>query len=87
MGFFLFLILGVHDISSSSNGENLKLLQESVKRATVQCYAIEGMYPPNIQYLEDHYGVTFDHEKYIVHYEVFASNILPDIKVIDLIGE
>ena len=62
----------------------MKILQDAVLRATVQCYAIEGMYPPDVQYLEDNYGVVYDHDRFIVHYEVFASNILPDITVVDL---
>ena len=81
---FLFMILGIRNISDVSDQENLRLLQDAVLHATVQCYAIEGMYPPSVQYLEDNYGIIYDHNRYIVHYEVFAGNILPDITVIDL---
>ena len=80
----IFLSIGIGNISSASDKESMKILQDAVLRATVQCYAIEGMYPPDVQYLEDNYGVVYDHDRFIVHYEVFASNILPDITVVDL---
>ncbi|WP_019850140.1 hypothetical protein [Desulfitobacterium sp. PCE1] len=79
----LFLYAGIGNASAASDEESRLILQNAVLRATVQCYAIEGMYPPNINYLEDNYGVIYDHERFIVHYEVFAGNILPDITVID----
>lgn len=82
--FLLFFSLGVKKLSASSEEESLKILQDALLRATVQCYAIEGMYPPNVAYLEENYGVSINHDKYVVHYEVFASNILPGITVIKL---
>jgi hypothetical protein len=81
---FIFVFLGVGGISASSDQQSRQILTDALKRATVQCYAIEGMYPPDIQYLEDNYGISYDHKRFIVHYEVFAANILPDIIVIDL---
>ena len=80
----LFLWVGIGNISSASDEESRQILTDAVLRATVQCYAIEGLYPPDVQYLEDNYGVIYDHDRFIVHYEVFAGNILPDITVIDL---
>lgn len=84
LGLLLFLSVGIGNVSSLSEEESRRCLQDAVIRATVQCYALEGMYPPNVEYLEDHYGLSFDRERFIVHYEVFAGNILPDITVIDL---
>lgn len=79
----LFLSVGIGNVSSASDAESRQILQDAVLRAVVQCYAIEGMYPPDIRYLEDNYGLFYDHDRFIVHYEVFAGNILPDITVID----
>lgn len=81
---FLFLLFGIRNISAVSDRESMELLEEAVLRATIQCYAIEGMYPPDIQYLEDKYGIVYDHNRYIIHYEIFAGNILPDITVVDI---
>ena len=56
--------------------------EDAVKRAAVTCYAIEGTYPPDYAYLRDRYGVAVDEDRYIVHYEIFASNIMPEIAVL-----
>lgn len=80
----VFLSVGIRNVSAAGESESRDILQNAVLRATVQCYAIEGMYPPDIKYLEDNYGLVIDHNRFIVHYEVFAGNILPDITVIDL---
>ncbi len=64
-------------------GEDRQRLEDSVRRAAVACYAAEGFYPPDLDYIADHYGVILDDERYSVVYEVFAKNIMPDITVID----
>lgn len=47
------------------------------------CYAAEGIYPPDLDYLKDHYGVQVDEERYTVFYSVFAENLMPDITVLE----
>ena len=51
----------------------------------VSCYSIEGVYPQSIAYLTEHYGLRIDGEKYAVRYEVFADNIMPQVRVIEVI--
>ena len=43
-------------------------------------------YPPSVEYLEEHYGIQIDRERYNVFYSGFASNIMPDITVIPAKG-
>ena len=57
-------------------------LRKAIARASVQCYAIEGRYPPSVEYLEENYGVQIDRRKYNVFYNGFASNVMPEITVI-----
>lgn len=66
-----------------SNMQNINLLRQSTKRAVVQCYAIEGAYPPDVEYLEENYGLEYNHEKYFIDYEIFASNIMPNVDVFE----
>ena len=80
------IVVGLREAELSSRAEGLRLLEESVMRAAVQCYAIEGSYPDGIAYIERYYGVYIDRTRYAVHYEIFASNILPDITVLELNG-
>lgn len=51
---------GVVDVSGNSMAEKKRLVEQAVWRATVNCYAIEGNYPPNLEYLEENYGLIID---------------------------
>jgi len=86
LGLICFFYFGASNTQDAANQENLKYLENAVRKATIQCYAIEGIYPPNSDYLEENYGIIIDHKKYAVHYSAFASNIMPDITVLDLTG-
>ena len=58
-------------------------IREAVRRSALQCYAVEGVYPPNLRYLEENYGLQVNVEDYYVSYEAFASNLPPVVKVIN----
>ena len=62
----------------------IRLTEESIRRAAVQCYALEGIYPVSIRYLMDHYGIRPDTSRFIIHYQFIADNLLPDIAVIPI---
>ena len=66
--------------------KNLLQRQENVRsatlRAAVACYSVEGVYPDNVEYLVEHYGLRYDTETFILQYDAFAENILPDIRVL-----
>ncbi|MPM23688.1 hypothetical protein SDC9_70162 [bioreactor metagenome] len=62
--------------------EGLAMAKESVRRAAVECYALEGFYPPSLDYLIGRYGVTLDESHYFVDYQYIASNLMPDITVL-----
>ena len=81
MGIFL---NGILSVSSRMNQEGTETLRSAIARACVQCYAIEGRYPPSVQYLEENYGIRIDRNRFHVFYEGFASNIMPDITVISV---
>ena len=85
----LFILLAVWLVISAKNAEGAaeKSRSESVYRtvmhSTALCYSIEGEYPPDLEYLEENYGVKINHDRYIVHYEYFGGNISPSITVAD----
>ena len=81
--FLTFFLIGTANTSQTSAKESRQVLENALQKAIVQCYAIEGMYPPNVAYLKDHYGIQVDDKRFIVHYEAFASNILPTLAVIE----
>lgn len=77
---------GVSVFLARAEAEGAKTLRSAISRASVQCYAIEGRYPPSVDYLEEHYGVKVDRERYHIFYDGFASNIMPEITVIPVEG-
>lgn len=56
-------------------------LRDTILRTAMECYAVEGVYPPNVTYMEQHYGLSINHSVYVISYDVFASNILPSVQV------
>lgn len=76
-----YLLFGVQSVKRSTDEEKYFILIDAINRSAVQCYAIEGYYPPNLEYLENNYGLVVDHDKYIISYSVFASNIMPQIGI------
>jgi hypothetical protein len=57
-----------------------------VRRAAVQCYALEGAYAADLQYLVDNYGIRPDTKRFVVHYLYQGDNLLPDITVLPYSG-
>ncbi|MBN2851614.1 MAG: hypothetical protein JXQ23_02625 [Clostridia bacterium] len=85
---FLFSLIVIFSIKSIDNNyaENqVKTVEKTIKQAIVQCYALEGSYPPDLEYLKENYGIIINTDKYIYHYEIFASNIMPILKVFPVI--
>ena len=75
-------VYGISAVSNSSVVNDQEILSEAVNRDIVHCYCIEGMYPPNISYMEDHYGLIYDKDKFIVDYEYIRANIMPKVTIV-----
>ena len=79
----LLFLTGLSNLDRGRSEEGRQQLEEALRRGAVACYAAEGIYPPNVEYLKEHYGVQVDEDRYAVFYEVFASNLMPDITVLE----
>lgn len=73
----------VNGLEQDSRGESKRQLEEALRRACVACYAAEGSYPADLDYLKEHYGIQVDEARYTVYYNIFASNLMPDITVLE----
>lgn len=82
----LCLFTAVSELQTGREQESQRQLEDTLSRAAVACYAAEGIYPPDISYLEEHYGIQIDKDRFAVYYDVFASNLMPDITVIEKQG-
>lgn len=80
----VFFLAAFTNMGEGQRDEGRRQLEDAVRRAAVACYASEGIYPPNVAYLEEHYGIQIDRERYAVMYDVFASNLMPDVTVLEL---
>lgn len=76
------ILSGLNTTDRAVDSEGLRTARESIQRAAVTCYSVEGRYPDSWEYLRDHYGLAVDESRYAVHYEVFASNLMPSITVV-----
>lgn len=79
----LWFFTAVHGIGSGYGEQGRQQLETALRRAAVACYAAEGIYPPNVAYLTEHYGIQIDESRYAVFYDVFAENLMPDITVLE----
>lgn len=83
--FTLILVMffyGVNYAGISTIEKQQESLENALSRDIVQCYSIEGRYPPSLEYLEEHYGLTYDSATFFVDYRPIASNLYPDVTVI-----
>ena len=68
-------------VTGSESADEERMLERAIRRAAVTCYAVEGRYPESLSYLCDTYGVIINDRQYAVTYDVFGSNLMPDIRV------
>jgi hypothetical protein len=81
------LVWGGGGLSTTVTEKQAQFVADSVRRSAIQCYAIEGSFPPTVgglKYLRDTYGLTIDEKRYVVYYESFGDNLIPQIKVIPI---
>lgn len=83
IGMFAFFIAAVMNVSDGRREEGKQQLEDALRRTAVAVYAAEGAYPPDLAYMQEHYGIRVDEERYKVVYQVMGSNLMPDITVLE----
>lgn len=83
--FFLFL-RGIGSVNESTLSKQQESLETALERSISQCYAVEGCYPPSLEYLEQHYGLIYDNSSFFIDYEYYGSNLLPEVTVLRRTG-
>lgn len=78
----IWFLTAVGNLARDSGYKGREQLENALRRSAAACYAAEGIYPPTLDYLVEHYGVKIE-DKYNVFYESFASNLMPDITVLE----
>ena len=84
---FLLIVLlfyqGIESLSSGSLRRQKESLENALNRSITYCYAVEGSYPESLEYLKEHYGITYDEDRFFVDYKIVGANILPDVTIIE----
>lgn len=78
----LVFLLAMSYLERSTQQEALQRTRQAIVNAAVNCHAIEGFYPPNVEYLAENYGVQIDSSKFVVEYSVLGDNTLPCVNVV-----
>ena len=73
---------GIRSVNETSLAKQQESLDTALTRSISQCYAVEGAYPPSLEYLVSHYGLTYDKDVFLVDYEYYGDNLLPEITVL-----
>lgn len=74
---------GVDSLDRGRGEEAVRRLTQAIQRGCVACYATEGRYPQSLDELKERYGLQIDESRYAVFYTPVASNLMPQITVLE----
>ena len=83
---FILFLQGIGSVSESTLSKQQESLETALERSISQCYAVEGSYPPSLEYLKQHYGLLYDEDSFFIDYEYYGSNLLPEVTVLRRTG-
>ncbi|QNM06235.1 hypothetical protein [Qiania dongpingensis] len=77
---------GITSVSDTARAKERESLEQAVRRNIIHCYATEGFYPPDLLYLKEHYGLTYDESAFWIDYQPIGSNLMPDVTILETGG-
>ena len=79
----LLLFVAILNSVTASNAERQeKALIRALDRSISCCYAAEGSYPEDLDYIRAHYGLNYDEDEFFVDYRLQGGNLFPEYTVI-----
>ncbi len=83
--FALVMVLASVKFAQGVQQKNIEVkkqsLENTLQKCITHCYATAGTYPPDVDYIVEKYGLTYDEEHFVINYRLFAANIYPEITV------
>lgn len=79
----LFFVWAFSGISGQARQKETENLRRALEQSVIICYALEGSYPESLDYLKEHYGISWNEQRYLVDFETVGSNLPPDITIIE----
>ncbi len=83
LGIFILFILQIQNITHLTKQQQRINLEKAISRDIIQCYALEGYYPPDLNYIEEHYGLTYNKSEFFIDYQIEGENIKPTFTIIE----
>ena len=75
-------LFSMNTYSDKAGARETEKIADIITRAAIQCYALEGGYPPSLEYLEEKYNILLNRDSFVYFYSTDGmDNILPDIVV------
>ena len=81
LGLFSWIYEGM---AASGTAVQREALEQALDHAITSCYALEGMYPPDLEYMKEHYALVYDEDLFYVDYQPVAANIRPAYYIIEV---
>ena len=81
IGLLLFGAYSFWNFHREDKSEVMQSMKDSILDRALQCYVVEGVYPPSLEYLEENYGLVLNKTDYYIHYDIFAENLPPDVRI------
>ena len=82
---FILLVVGavalVDFMDQSDQKAESEIVTKAVRDAVITCYAVEGVYPDDVDYLKAYYHLSYNEDRFFVTIESFSTNHFPDIYV------
>lgn len=76
-------ITSIH-ISVTGNKQRQKeYLMAAINNDITYHYTTTGIYPDNLQTIENKYGLTYDKDKFYIDYKIFGKNIYPKVVILE----
>lgn len=76
---FWFILSSVDESTINRQKESL---ESALNRDILHCYAVEGYYPPSLDYIKEHYGLSYNEDLFVIDYRPIGGNIRPDVTVL-----
>ncbi|EHL16379.1 hypothetical protein HMPREF9630_00307 [Peptoanaerobacter stomatis] len=82
IGYISMYISSIDKFWENGQEDTNTAIEDAIRKSALECYALEGSFPPSVDYLKKNYGLIVNEDAYFYHYQVTASNMIPDIKVV-----
>lgn len=81
---FCLMFLGIIQVAQANDRAQMEAIRTAINRDVLHCYASEGKYPPDLDYICSKYAFSYDSSKYNIEYKLKEDNSLPEVTVMEV---